>query len=387
MDDHLAASKLAKWVSKSITYYSKDLTESGYIPRSPEIVLQKGWGDCKDMSLLLVRLLEVIRVEAHMTILNTELSGDFQTKVAGWFYDHCIVWVKTSEGEFAVDCTQGHLSNVFAPNGVLGRSLLVLDKENPQYRVVRDSAPFCNCFKSEIEVSLPEDHEDHDTEVALKFSVSGPLADRYLAVLKSEKDRVLEMMREMITTEVGREWNYSVVRENLSTNQGAIHYEGKFKSQDLIQKVTIQTAPDETEVDDRFYYYPNFFYDVMVNYFGMTVRSQPLIIPPEKWDLKLKVKVAELDPRYEAYPFTSGLNLPQIKAKISGKPKKWGYEIQSTYKLEFGKIEVPDYENYLKKANEFVKVAGLFYSINQYKSWSWWIEATINYLGSVPFFL
>lgn len=65
---------LARWVQRSIRYASIQLSAiGGYRPNPADIVLRKGYGDCKDKAALLQAMLRAVSVEAYLVLVY---SGD-----------------------------------------------------------------------------------------------------------------------------------------------------------------------------------------------------------------------------------------------------------------------------------------------------------------------
>ncbi len=84
---------LARWVQRSIRYASIQLSAiGGYRPNPADVVLRKGYGDCKDKSALLQAMLRAIGVESYLVLVY---SGD-ATRVRAEFpsplqFNHAII--------------------------------------------------------------------------------------------------------------------------------------------------------------------------------------------------------------------------------------------------------------------------------------------------------
>ena len=63
--DKAAAALLYNWVASNIHYIAVYLSDaSNYIPNKPDVILQRGYGDCKDFSTLLVVLLKAANIRS-----------------------------------------------------------------------------------------------------------------------------------------------------------------------------------------------------------------------------------------------------------------------------------------------------------------------------------
>jgi hypothetical protein len=88
-----------EFVKRRIRYYGNFEKNHGHVPRKPREVLEKGYGDCKEMSFLLVLLLRQFHVSAYPAI--TESFGCFQPlpdfpSLA--FGNHMVAYVENPDG-------------------------------------------------------------------------------------------------------------------------------------------------------------------------------------------------------------------------------------------------------------------------------------------------
>ncbi len=87
---------IAHWVQKNIRYVSIQLgVISGYKPNPADVVLKKGYGDCKDKSALMQSMLQAIGLQSHSVLV---FSGD-PTRVRPEFpsplqFNHAVVAVE-----------------------------------------------------------------------------------------------------------------------------------------------------------------------------------------------------------------------------------------------------------------------------------------------------
>lgn len=129
---------LLDWVREHVRYVAVQVGIGGYQPSAPAEVLERGWGDCKDKSLLLVDLLENTGVRAYPALIlaseHSRIAADFPTPLT---FNHMIVAVPTealatadqeptSAGYLFVDPTlvRGRLD--WLPQAVQGQAALVV---------------------------------------------------------------------------------------------------------------------------------------------------------------------------------------------------------------------------------------------------------------------
>jgi hypothetical protein len=121
---------LAKFV-QNLQYISVDIgiaNGNGYKPRPANLVLQRGYGDCKDKANLMRAMLKALKIEAYPVFI---FSGDPTFVREEWVspsqFNHCIIAIKLSD--------QTVVSSVVT-HPTLGR-LLIFDATDP-YTLVGD---------------------------------------------------------------------------------------------------------------------------------------------------------------------------------------------------------------------------------------------------------
>jgi len=92
-----AVRRITAWLHQNVRYTGLEFGEAAIVPAPPDETLGRRYGDCKDLSLLLVGLLRAAGMEAHVALLRTqwfEVSADLPG--LGEF-DHAIVRVGGEE--------------------------------------------------------------------------------------------------------------------------------------------------------------------------------------------------------------------------------------------------------------------------------------------------
>jgi lipoprotein NlpI len=125
----LEAARLAlDYVQKEIRYVSVSLGESAMRPASPDDVVRRGFGDCKDKSLLLVTLLRAMNITASPALVSTTWEGSvFDMLPSAEAFDHVIVVAQIDGRKYWLDGTNefqaGALGARYA--GDYGKALVV----------------------------------------------------------------------------------------------------------------------------------------------------------------------------------------------------------------------------------------------------------------------
>ncbi|MBY0574425.1 MAG: DUF3857 domain-containing protein, partial [Undibacterium sp.] len=100
------ASKALHWTQDEIRYFSASMGENSHRPQLPEVVLSRGFGDCKDKSQLLVALYRAMGLEAQPVLVNSgapELPAQFLPSALS--FNHVIVRVMLNGKPYFVDPT------------------------------------------------------------------------------------------------------------------------------------------------------------------------------------------------------------------------------------------------------------------------------------------
>jgi lipoprotein NlpI len=96
-----------EFAQSQIRYFSISLGESSHRPTSPDEVMRRRYGDCKDKSLLLVTMLRGLGIEAKPVLLQIgRRMGLEKTVPSPQFFDHAIVQVTLNGKTFFLDPTR-----------------------------------------------------------------------------------------------------------------------------------------------------------------------------------------------------------------------------------------------------------------------------------------
>ena len=96
-----------EFVQSQIRYFSVSLGESSHRPASPNEVLRRRFGDCKDKSLLLITLLHEVGIDSKPVLLQIgRHSGLENTLPSPQFFNHAIVETTVNGKTFFLDPTR-----------------------------------------------------------------------------------------------------------------------------------------------------------------------------------------------------------------------------------------------------------------------------------------
>ena len=135
------ASQALQWVQSEIRYVSVSLGESSHRPHSPAEVLRNRYGDCKDKSFLLMRMLQSMGMQARPVLASLSAPQRPRDMLPSPFaFDHAVVQLRLDGRDFFLDPTRlgqrGPLDRM--GQGLEEASVLVVDgRDSSALSVVR----------------------------------------------------------------------------------------------------------------------------------------------------------------------------------------------------------------------------------------------------------
>lgn len=118
-----------RFVQDEIRYLGIELGRYSHQPTTPEKVFARRFGDCKDKSLLLSSILNLMGIEAATTLVNTEVKSSLDSWQATPFaFDHVIVRAKINGKTYWFDPTvsyqRGGIESYHSPSFERGLVLI-----------------------------------------------------------------------------------------------------------------------------------------------------------------------------------------------------------------------------------------------------------------------
>ncbi|SEJ65374.1 protein of unknown function [Sphingobium sp. AP50] len=101
--------EISRYIQDNIRYVGEELGEGSYVPRRPKLVLERGYGDCKDKSLLLAVALKRLGIDATPALVSTRPGRDLPDRLASpLMFDHVIVRAVIDGQVLWIDPTATH---------------------------------------------------------------------------------------------------------------------------------------------------------------------------------------------------------------------------------------------------------------------------------------
>lgn len=146
------------FLEAKVRYVFAHVGRGGYEPHRAQAVLENGYGDCKDQSVLAITLLRELGIEAYPALVNTKGRGLDALDLPTMRFDHMFVYIPASDEHEAIwfDTTGDQIDYPGLHWTYVGQQALVIDGSSAQLIPVK-----------------PAYDMQHMTDVALQFRFDG----------------------------------------------------------------------------------------------------------------------------------------------------------------------------------------------------------------------
>ncbi len=148
---------------RNIRYEANRFGEGGTIPMSPEKVLSKGYGDCKDKSFLLCNLLRQAHIEAYPVLVMTNDEDIISKDIPVWKFNHMIVKVFDSDKIIWIDPTVTRCKLGEIPANIQGVGAIPLNPHfkygtyrtgNVEFEIIPENTYYDNNLKFSYDMNI-----------------------------------------------------------------------------------------------------------------------------------------------------------------------------------------------------------------------------------------
>ena len=101
--------KLYAFLQDHTRYVAKELGIGAWQPYSAGSVFNNRYGDCKDLSTLMIAMLKVVGIQAYPALIRTRNRGVLIREFPANQFNHCITCVPLEEDTIWLECTQDFL--------------------------------------------------------------------------------------------------------------------------------------------------------------------------------------------------------------------------------------------------------------------------------------
>ena len=187
---------IARFVMREIRYQQDyENTIAGVKPHTASVVLQRGYGDCKDKSVLLMTLARDLNIDTRFAILRTTVFGDLIKDMPFLQFNHAIVYVPAQAGieePFFLDATPDTLDLATLRPDDQGTWAMTIDVATGEWEFVEiPFAPGHDQFTIRdtiLEPTVGTDDAKQTTKVSIKLSFQGPTAATLRQILRNKDE-------------------------------------------------------------------------------------------------------------------------------------------------------------------------------------------------------
>ncbi len=211
-----SAEKLLRAIHQRMRYTSVAFGNAAIVPRSPREVVNRGYGDCKDLSALYVSLLRVAGVEARLALVRSGPGPDVLADVPGLkSFDHAMVYVPRNEPRgqdpLWIDPTQRYLQVGELPAEVQGRQALIIDSRTKDLVKTTQGDAQTNRIEETVTLTIQTDGATQLRWSATYFGITAAGLREGLAPLPHEEQRMVfvNLGRQRFGTEALADFSFS----------------------------------------------------------------------------------------------------------------------------------------------------------------------------------
>ncbi|MCB9592329.1 MAG: hypothetical protein H6719_06325 [Sandaracinaceae bacterium] len=182
--------RIYRYVSQEIRYQQDyEDTIAGVRPHSCPVVLERGYGDCKDKAVLMILLARELGIDIQFTVLRTTGAGEVRREVPNQQFNHAIVFVPAQEGieeGFFMDPTTDGLDMGNLRADDQGATALVLDPDSGEwaFHQIPYQPPEMTYYRCDIAVSVAgEEQASADT----RCQIRGTVASMFRRAMRNEE--------------------------------------------------------------------------------------------------------------------------------------------------------------------------------------------------------
>ncbi len=117
---------LYKYMQDKTRYVAIYLGIGGWQPHSAESSYTNRYGDCKDLSTLMISMLEVANIKAYPALALTRDAGMVDADFPSNQFNHCIAFVPLAQDTVWLECTADFIDPDDMPHSIEGINVLVV---------------------------------------------------------------------------------------------------------------------------------------------------------------------------------------------------------------------------------------------------------------------
>lgn len=182
--------RLYRYVSQEIRYQQDyEDTIAGVRPHSCPVVLERGYGDCKDKAVLMILLGREVGLDIDFAVLRTRGAGEVHRDVPNQQFNHAIIYVPQQDGideGFFMDPTTDALDMGNLRPDDQGATALVLDPDDGEwaFHEIPFQGPDMSYFRCDVGVEVSSAEA---ASAQAECRIRGQIASTFRRVMRNEE--------------------------------------------------------------------------------------------------------------------------------------------------------------------------------------------------------
>ncbi len=263
-DDKKKVHTLYRYLQDNTRYVAIELGIGGWKPYAAREVYENKYGDCKDLSTMMVAMLEAVGIPAYPALILTRDKGQLKPDFPSSQFNHCIAFVPLKGDSLWLECTSDYTRPGHVPHWLQDAYALVVRGDKGELVHIPITPAEKNSIHTLTRASI---HSDGNINFQTTISLTGDPRLRVISPLTSYKDQDKIAYLKRLISKTGS----LNLKSHSWTDNGdtlTIKLRGKlvraarksgrrlFFQPSLFSTLTRDNMPDE-EVTDR--HYPLFF--------------------------------------------------------------------------------------------------------------------------------
>jgi len=237
VDTKLEKAKIVyNWVQHNIDYIALEYGKGGIIPREPNLVYERRYGDCKDMSCLLKKMLEYADVPANLAWVGTrDIPYSYRDVSSPLVDNHMICVYIENDSVYYMDATSKY--NKFgAPTSFIQQKSTLIERGPDQYLIypIRTETAMDNVWIDSCQLDV----KNTDIIGSCQATFSGYIANGVRRNLESNKgDSRLKYLERLLEKGSNRYLikDFRIINELDNNSDISIQY--NFEIQNMVQSI------------------------------------------------------------------------------------------------------------------------------------------------------
>lgn len=334
-------------IQDRIRYVFAHVGRGGYEPHDTTDILKNGYGDCKDQTVLAVKLLRDLGIKADPALIVTRGRGIPDMTIPGISFDHMIVHIPAQNGlqEIWMDTTgETSLYPGFSV-GIEGQPALIVNGQSKQISVLPTQGPDKHFAHLEL---VFDKFDGQNAQASFKLTFGGLYEQRLRSMWQYSRERD-KYFRELI----GQIYNAAEVIELSTSNADNLWQPFVINGRFAFTKVW---GGDKEPINYAFSItqLTNLFADLR-NLHKPADRKQPYVNDPG-YSLQARIVFNSPDTKHQLRIKTRGTNIdnPYYKLVQTGTEEPHRYVVEQNLILKASRVELSNYADFYKKTEELL---------------------------------